>query len=212
MFDSADDIDDPESAAYIDLRTIVVDTPSADVIITTRSQSAQGMAEELEAIQVAELTPAGARDLFLLRSKLPSPFWDLCQEVDAIADELEFFALAINLAGAYVTETPRLRSTLVAIWTNTSGVERHSSIATRKLVTCSCLLAFLSPDDLFLELIQADDESIIDGHADWLLMETSSAPVQEVLDTSWARAKHLMMPFGFHRIWPPIERKANWPS
>ena len=37
VYDSADDIDDPHCAAYINLRRIVVDTPSADVIITTRS-------------------------------------------------------------------------------------------------------------------------------------------------------------------------------
>lgn len=79
VFDSADDIDDTQSAAYIDLRRVVVDTPSADVIITTRSQSAQDMTD-LKAVQVAELTPAEARDLFLRRSKLPSSFRDVCEE------------------------------------------------------------------------------------------------------------------------------------
>lgn len=108
VFDSADDVDDPHSSGYIDLRKVVIDVASADVIITTRSQSAKDMTD-LEAVQVAELTPAEARDLFMRRSNLPSPPGQVCGEVDAIAEELGFFALAINLAAAYVGGTPRLR-------------------------------------------------------------------------------------------------------
>lgn len=211
VFDSADDIDDTQSAAYIDLRRVVVDTPSADVIITTRSQSAQDMTD-LKAVQVAELTPAEARDLFLRRSKLPSSFRDVCEEVDAIAEELGFFALAINLAAAYVAETPRLRrhpggyldeykwrrktlldrkpkahvdqygASVLATWETS-----YAAMLDRYPEACNLLmfLAYLSPDDLFLELLQAEDEVIIGGHAKWLLVEASSAPIQEVLDTSF---------------------------
>ena len=210
VFDSADDIDDTQSAAYIDLRRVVVDTPSADVIITTRSQSAQDMTD-LKAVQVAELTPAEARDLFLRRSKLPSSSRDVCEEVDAIAEELGFFALAINLAAAYVAETPRLRrhpggyldeykrrrktlldrkpkahvdqygASVLATWETS-----YAAMLDRYPEACNLLmfLAYLSPDDLFLELLQAEDEVIIGGHAKWLLVEASSAPIQEVLDTS----------------------------
>lgn len=57
----------------------------------------------------------------------------------------------------------------------------------RRPEACDLLmfLAFLSSDDLFLGLLQADDEVVIDGHAKWLLVESSSATVQEVLDTSF---------------------------
>jgi hypothetical protein len=108
VFDSTDDIDDPQSSAYIDLRRVTIDAPSADIIITTRSQSAKEMTD-IEAVQVCELTPAEARDLFWRRSKLPPSAGQVCQEADTIAAELGFFVLAINLAAAYVAETPRLR-------------------------------------------------------------------------------------------------------
>jgi hypothetical protein len=63
----------------------------------------------LEAVQVAEMTPTEARELFLRRLKLLSPSEKVFEEVDAIAEELGFFALARNLAAAYISETPRLR-------------------------------------------------------------------------------------------------------
>ena len=211
VYDSADDVDDPQSTAYIDLRRIVVDALSADVIITTRSQSASDMTD-LEAVQVAEMAPAEARDLFFRRSKLPSPSVDLCEEVDAIARELGFFALAINLAAAFVAETPRLRkhpgryldeyrrrrkalldrkpkahvdqygSSVLTTWETS-----YAAIFDRCPEACNLLLflAFLSPDDLFLDLLQTDNETIIRDHATWLLTEKSSASVQELLDSSF---------------------------
>jgi len=210
VFDSADDIDDPRSPAYIELRRVTIDVPSADVIITTRSQSAKDMTD-LEAVQVAELTPAEARDIFLRRAKLPLSSGKVCEEVDAIAEELGFFALAINLAAAYVAETPRLRkhpggyldeykrrrkalldrkpkahvdqygASVLTTWETS-----YAAMFDRCPEACNLLLflAFLSPDDLFLELLQADNEAIVGGHARWLLTETSSDSVQEVLDSS----------------------------
>lgn len=210
VFDSADDIDDPRSPAYIDLRRVVIDAPSADVIVTTRCQSAKEMTN-LEAVQVAELTPAEARDLFLKRSKLPALSGQVCQEVDAIAEELGFFALAINLAAAYVAETPRLRrhpggyldeyrrrrrtlldrkpkahvdqygASVLTTWETSYAAMLDQFPEACKLLM---FLAFLSPDNLFFELLQADDRTIIHVHETWLLMGTSSASVQEVLDSS----------------------------
>jgi tetratricopeptide (TPR) repeat protein len=212
VFDSADDIDDSQSPAYIDLQRVVIDVPTADVIITTRCQSAKEMTN-LEAVQVAELTPTEARDLFLRRSKLPAPSGEVCEEVDAIAEELGFFALAINLAAAYVAETPRLRrhpgaylneyrqrrkalldrkpkahvdqygASVLSTWETS-----YTAMFDRCPQACNLLIfmAFLSPDDLFFELLQADDQTIINFHATWLLMGTSSASVQEVLDSSLA--------------------------
>ena len=151
---------------------------------------------DLEAVQVAELTPADARDIFLRRSKLPSSSRDVCEEVDAIAEELGSFALAINLAAAYVAETPRLRRhpggyldeyrrrrKILLNWRPKAHVDQYgaSVLATwetsyaamfdRYPEACNLLmfLAFLSPDDLFLELLQADDKDIIDGHAECCL-------------------------------------------
>ena len=211
VLDSADDIDDPQSSAYIDLQRVIIDVPSADVIITTRCQSAKDMTD-LEAVQVAELTSAEARDLFLRRSKLPSPSGEVCEEVDEITKELGFFALAISLAAAYVSETPRLRrnpggyldeykrrrkallerrpkahvdqygASVLTTWETS-----YAAISDRCPEACNLLmfLAFLSPDDLFLEVLQPDDAVIFSSHAKWLFTKTSPASVQEVLDSSF---------------------------
>jgi tetratricopeptide (TPR) repeat protein len=210
VFDSADDIDDPQSPAYIDLRRVIIDVPSADVIITTRCQSSKDMTD-LEAVQVAELTPDEARDLFLRRSKLPSPSGEVCEEVDAIAKELGFFALAISLAAAYVAETPRLRrhpggyldeyrrrrKTLLDRKPKTHVDQYGASVLTtwetsytaifdRCPEACKLLvfLTFLSPDDLFMALFQADDQMMVDIYSTWLLTATSSKSAQDVLDSS----------------------------
>jgi tetratricopeptide (TPR) repeat protein len=47
-------------------------------------------------------------------------------------------------------------------------------------------LAFLSPDDLFFELFRTDNDYITTAHTRWILAGTSSASVQEVLDSSLA--------------------------
>lgn len=46
-------------------------------------------------------------------------------------------------------------------------------------------LAFLSPDDLFLGLLQPDDEVLFCSHAKWLFTETSPTSVEEVLGRSF---------------------------
>ena len=71
VLDSADSIEDADSDDYIDLQNYLVDTASADVVITTRVQSARDMTE-LEAVQVADLTPDEARDIFIRRMNLQS--------------------------------------------------------------------------------------------------------------------------------------------
>lgn len=49
VLDSADSIEDADADRYIDLQSYLVDTASADVVITTRVQSARDMTE-LEAV------------------------------------------------------------------------------------------------------------------------------------------------------------------
>jgi hypothetical protein len=51
------------------LQSYLVDTASADVVITTRVQFARDMTE-LEAVQVVELTLDEARDIFIRRMNL----------------------------------------------------------------------------------------------------------------------------------------------
>lgn len=109
VLDSADSIEDADSDGYINLQNYLVDTASADVVITTRVQSAKDMTE-LEAVQVAELTPDEARDIFIRRMNLQSPDLETQKEIDAVTAELGHFALAVSLAAAYVASTRRLRA------------------------------------------------------------------------------------------------------
>jgi hypothetical protein len=81
------------------------------VAITTRLQFAKGMTE-LEAVQVAELTPDEARNIFTRRMKLQNPDSEMQKEIDAVSTELGHFALAVSLAAAYVASTRRLRAHL----------------------------------------------------------------------------------------------------
>ena len=109
VLDSADSIDDDESHGYIDLRSYIVDAACADVVITTRVQSAKDITA-LEAVQVAELTPDEARDIFIRRMKLQDPDSETQREIDAVTAELGHFALAVSLAAAYVASARRLRA------------------------------------------------------------------------------------------------------
>jgi hypothetical protein len=79
------------------------------VAITTRVQSAKDMTE-LEAVQVAELTPDEARNIFTRRMKLQNPDSEIQKEIDAVSTELGHFALAVSLAAAYVASTRCLRA------------------------------------------------------------------------------------------------------
>lgn len=211
VFDSADDVDSPHSSTYIDLRKVVMDTPSADVIITTRSQSLTDMTD-LDAVQVAEMSSMEARNLFIRRSKLPITSSDSQDQVDDIARELGFLALALTLAAAYVSVTPRLRrdlnkylreywqrrrtllerkpklhvdqygTSVLATWESS-----YDAIFERCPEACRLLsfLAFLSPGDIFPELFEVKNGHIMNGHARWLLVDSTASSMQEVLDEAF---------------------------
>jgi tetratricopeptide (TPR) repeat protein len=109
VLDSADSIEDLDSAEHIDLQKYIVDAASADVVITTRVQSAKYMTD-LDAVQVAELTPDESREMFIRRSRLVDPGLEAQKEIDAVTEELGHFALAVSLAAAYVASTHHLKA------------------------------------------------------------------------------------------------------
>lgn len=179
VFDNADNIDAPELRGYIDLHRFIPDTASTDVVITTRSQSAKDMTN-IEAIQVAELDPIEARELFLGRSRSTTNTSTYRGEVDRIVKELGYHALAINLAAAYVDASPSIliqdylveykqrvavlsrkpkrivdfydKSTIVT-WETT-----HDAIAVQhpRATDLLAFLAFLSPNDIFQDVLILD--------------------------------------------------------
>ena len=177
VFDSADAIGDEEDKSYIDLRHFLPDAPSVNVIITTRSAIATEMTE-LEEVNVAEMEPSEAAELFIRCAKLKTNS-QAGIEVEIIVKELGYLALAITLAGSYVSMTPRLSSDLkgflpeyrqrrkallgqkpkrlihqygesvLGTWEiSFSAIERQSQEASRLLT----LLAFLHFDDILQDL------------------------------------------------------------
>ena len=109
VLDSADTIDDDQQTSYIDLDYFMPDAPGVHVVITSRSSTAKEMTT-LDAVEVAEMEPSEARELFRRYAKLTEEGLDMTREVDKIVRELGYLALAITLAGSYVSVTPRLSS------------------------------------------------------------------------------------------------------
>jgi hypothetical protein len=106
VLDSADTIDHEEDDSYIDLSYYIPDASSIDIIITTRSSEAKKMTE-LQSVEVAELEVEEAEKLLCRCSNLTHP---PKQVVTDIVTELGYLALAISFAGAYISNTPRLKN------------------------------------------------------------------------------------------------------
>ncbi len=64
----------------------------------------------LDAMEVADMEPLEAVELFQRCAKIKEKGQDIATEVAQIVKELGHLALAITLAGSYVSETPRLSS------------------------------------------------------------------------------------------------------
>lgn len=66
----------------------------------------------LEAVEVADMGPAKAAELFRTNAKLSQTGFEVEGKVLLIVEELGYLALAVTLAGSYVAATPRLSSDL----------------------------------------------------------------------------------------------------
>ena len=109
VFDSADAIDNEEDDLYIDIKYFIPDDPSVHFIVTTRSATVREMTD-LEAVKVADMDGAEAAELFIKYMKKRDILPEMTAEIDLLVGELGHLALAITLAGAYISATPRLRS------------------------------------------------------------------------------------------------------
>lgn len=209
VLDSADSIEDADSDRYIDLQSYLVDTASADVVITTRVQSDRDMTE-LEAVQVAGLTPDEARDIFIRRMNLQNLDPGIHSEIDAVTAELGHFALAVSLAAAYVASTRRLEAhpanylieyaerkkallarepkkhidqygeSVLTTWETT-----YAAIFDRCPEACNLLtlLAFFNSSDIFPELFSSDHQTASVILASVIWVQTSTMSLQETIDT-----------------------------
>ena len=111
VIDSADSIDDDQDRSYIDLRYFMPDAPGVQIIITSRSLTVQDMTL-LEAIEVADMESSEATELFRRCARIQGLGPELETEIGQIVKELGYLALAITLAGLYVSVTPRLSSNI----------------------------------------------------------------------------------------------------
>ena len=83
------------------------DAAGVHVVVTSRSSAAKEMTR-LGAVEVAGMEPSEARELFQQSSKIRGAGLEATREIDVIVQELGYLALAITLAGLYVSATPRL--------------------------------------------------------------------------------------------------------
>jgi tetratricopeptide (TPR) repeat protein len=206
--DSADSIDDQQSPEYIDLQEYVVGAASADVVITTRVQSAKEMTT-LAAVQVAELTPDESREIFIRRLALVDPSLEVQKEIDEVTEELGHFALAVSLAAAYVASTRRLRTrpagylleyaerkkTLLARKPKkhidqygesvlTTWEISYAAISSRCPEACNLLifLASLDSSNIFTELLQSNYETASGILASMIFVPASDTTLESTLD------------------------------
>ena len=107
VLDSADTIDNEQDQAHIDLAYFLPDAPGVHVIITSRISTAQEMTG-LEVVTVAEMEPLEAIELFQCAAKMIEAGPEARGEMGRMMEELRYLALAITLAGSYVSITPCL--------------------------------------------------------------------------------------------------------
>jgi tetratricopeptide (TPR) repeat protein len=111
VLDSADTIDNDRDQSYIDLGYFMPDAPRLHVIVTSRSSTAKEMTTP-NAVEVGEMEPSEATELFQRYAKMTEEGPDVTREVDEIVNELGYLALAITLAGLYVSVTDHLSSNI----------------------------------------------------------------------------------------------------
>ncbi|KAH8881893.1 hypothetical protein GQ53DRAFT_886564, partial [Thozetella sp. PMI_491] len=194
VLDGADEVEDTASEHYVDLHRLIPSTHQAHVIVTTRSHNALGVSS-FEGVRVKELEPSQAAEVFRKSANLieRSPLVD--SHVDAIVDELGYLALAVNLAGTYISQTPGLSvhleeylteyrrrrrqilnrkpSTLVhqygesvmTTWETSFAAIHRRLPAASRLLT---LLAFLDNSDIFMELFGLDGSEVASSDKLWL--------------------------------------------
>jgi tetratricopeptide (TPR) repeat protein len=104
IFDSADNIDDKNDPGYIDLKHYLSDAPSIHIIITTRSSKARKMTR-LPSVEVGSMELSEAVDLFSTCSECDGTAYEDHANIEMIVQELGCLALAVTLAGSYVSET-----------------------------------------------------------------------------------------------------------
>lgn len=109
VFDGADCVDDTDNISYVDLHQYIPQSPDTHVIVTSRSNSVRDFST-FEGVEVGRLSVNEAEEVFLKCSKIDRAHSKQKREVGMVVEELGYLALAITIAGVYVSQTPRLAS------------------------------------------------------------------------------------------------------
>ena len=109
VLDSADTIDNERNRSYINLEYFLPDAPEMHVVFTSRSVRGLDITP-LEVVEVGEMEPPEARELFLPTAKMTATGLEGRSEIGRIVKELGYLALAITLVGSYVSAAPCLLS------------------------------------------------------------------------------------------------------
>ena len=187
VLDSADTIDNDQDKSYINLKYFLPDAPGVHVVITSRSSTAKEMTT-LDTVEVADMEPPEAIELFRRYAKIKEQDQDIITEVARIVKELGYLALAITLAGSYISVTPRLSSdiwrylpeyrqrrkellcqrakrhiyhygeSVLSTWEASFKAIKEHNPAAARLLS---LLAFINFEDIFLSLFNRDGARII---------------------------------------------------
>ncbi|KAK1809758.1 hypothetical protein LTR12_015887 [Friedmanniomyces endolithicus] len=132
VYDNADSLENEGDPYFVDLQRYLPDAAGVEIIITTRSHTATGMTE-LEAVEVGKLGPAEAVDMFMRCSKLRDAAGDVREEAASIVAELDYLALAVTLAGAYVAATPRIRSNITEYCRTRGPTRCHGEVGKMRI-------------------------------------------------------------------------------
>ena len=187
VLDSADTINDDQQQSYIDLDYFNPDAPGVHIIITSRSSTAKEITT-LDAVEVADMELPEAVELFQRCAKIKEKGQDIATEVAQIVKELRHLALAIILAGSYVSLTPRLSSdirgylpeyrewrkellhrrakrhihqygeSVLSTWETSFEAIENQNPAAARFLS---LLAFVNFEDIFLGLFGGDSAGVL---------------------------------------------------
>ncbi|RYC82197.1 hypothetical protein BFJ63_vAg14905 [Fusarium oxysporum f. sp. narcissi] len=193
IFDGADSLHQTDKD-FVELSEYCPGSPNTHVIITSRSSIAKSMST-FEGVSVEELEESQSVELFLACAEIEPAREGVLAETKLIVHELGNLALAVSMAGKYVSQTPRLSSDLSAYLDEFRNRRRdllsetpdklvaryHHSVMTvwetsyaavsehlpeaGRLLT---LLCFIHYDDIFLELFGLDTDSGSTAVAPWM--------------------------------------------
>jgi tetratricopeptide (TPR) repeat protein len=193
IFDGADSLHQTDKD-FVELSEYCPGSPNTHVIITSRSSIAKSLST-FGGVSVEELDESQSVELFLACAEIQSARDGVLAETKLIVHELGHLALAVSMAGKYVSQTPRLSSNLSAyldefrsrrrdllsetpdklvarydhsvmtVWETSYDAVFKHLPEASRLLT---LLSFIHYDDIFLDMFGLDIDTGSTAVAPWM--------------------------------------------